>query len=173
MAVAGLPGKQRHRALLFGIGGATFLRILMACFAVQLLHVTGLLAAGGILLLWVCWKMACELHLGFKHKAVKETPAQKFSSAIWQIIIADVSMSLDNVLGVAGVARDHIVELVLGLSLSVILMGAASSQIARLTIRYPKIIYVGIAIVFYTAVNMIWDGSQQLLHSTHAFAWIS
>ena len=163
MAVAALSPQRRHRAMVAGIAAATVLRILMALFAVQLLHVTGLLAAGGLLLLWVGWKMGRELHL---HSAAKvhagDPPAKKFSAAVWQIIVADVSMSLDNVLGVAGVARDHTQELVIGLVLSVALMGLVSSQIARLTVRYPNIGYVGVAIILYTSLRMMYDGAAEL-----------
>ena len=104
----------------------------------------------------------------WKHASGGETHAKKFSEAVWQIVIADVSMSLDNVLGVAGVARDHTQELVVGLVLSVALMGLVSSQIARLTARYPKVGYVGVAVILYTALHMIYDGSLELWPSIHA-----
>ncbi len=159
IAVASLPAHQRKHATVVGIAAATLLRIVLAFFAVQLLHVTGLLAAGGLLLLWVGWKMAMELRLLHQNKhAPDKAPAKKFSAAVWQIVVADVSMSLDNVLGVAGVARDHMVELVIGLVLSIALMGLASSQIARLTSRYPKVGYVGVVVVLYTALRMVYDG---------------
>ena len=163
MAVAALPQGQRKRATAAGIAAATVLRIFLAFFAVQLLRVTGLLVAGGLLLLWVAWKMAREVraHHCATHKCEKHAP-KKFSEAIWQIVIADVSMSLDNVLGVAGIARDHIPVLIVGLVLSVGLMGAAATQIARLTTRYPKVAYVGVAIVLYTALKMVYDGVIQI-----------
>ncbi len=167
-AVATLPAAQRKKALTAGIAAATVLRIIMAFFAVQLLHITGLLAAGGLLLLWVGWKMFCEVRFLKPHVVIKTNDTQKLSAAVWQIIIADVSMSLDNVLGVAGIARDHMEELVLGLALSVALMGLVSSQIAKLTARYPKAGYVGIAIVIYTALRMIYDGAI-IFYPTHAF----
>ncbi len=169
VAVAALPAHQRKRAMMLGIAGATVLRIVMALFATRLLHVAGLLAAGGILLLWVGWKMGQELRALRPHKSAegikhKDSAADKLSTATWQIIIADFSMSLDNVLGVAGVARDHIWQLVFGLCLSVALMGLASSQIAKLATRYPKIGYAGVAIVLYVALHMIYDGVMNMLH---------
>ena len=168
VAVAALPVRQRKQAMMLGIAAATVLRILMALFATQLLHVAGLLAAGGILLLWVGWKMWREVEAlrpsKRKANAKKKVKAEgKLSSAIWQIIIADFSMSLDNVLGVAGVARDHKWQLVIGLCLSIGLMGLASAQIAKLTSRYPKLTYIGIAIVLYVALRMIYDGAEELL----------
>lgn len=168
VAASVLPPKQRKQAMLLGIGAATVLRILMAIFATRILHVAGLLAAGGILLLWVCWKMWREMEAQApKKKARKEkrksVSKTKLSAAIAQIVIADVSMSLDNVLGVAGVARDHKLALAFGLMLSIALMGLASTQIAKLAERYPKIAYIGMAIVFYVAVRMIYDGAEQLL----------
>ncbi len=167
MAAAGLPKEQRHKAVLAGIGAATALRILFAIFAVQILHITGLLVAGGLLLLWVAWKMYQEIRAmqAGRHAGSHTKPAaKKLSEAIFQIVVADVSMSLDNVLAVAGVARDHIAILVVGLALSVLLMGVAATFVAKLTQRYPWIAYIGLAIILFTAVNMIWDGSQQLIN---------
>ncbi len=195
MAAAGLPADKRHKAVLAGIGGATVLRIVFAVFAVQLLHITGLLAAGGLLLLWVSWKMFMELrHVSLMRHKNNEAPRplaggvglentgahfasppsippasegevkeKKLSSAIWQIIAADVSMSLDNVLGVAGVARDHIGIMVVGLTLSVVLMGVASSFVARLAARFHWIGYLGLVVILFTAVKMVWDGAQPFL----------
>lgn len=163
LAVAALPPKQRRKAMAFGIAVAASLRVVFALFAVQLLHITGLLVAGGLLLLWVGWKMARELHLASRPELIeKKSVADKFSSAVWQIIIADVSMSLDNVLGVAGVARDHFVELIFGLGLSAALMGLASVKIAGLTAKYPKVGYIGVAIILYVALRMIYDGAIEL-----------
>ncbi|MDE2030610.1 MAG: YjbE family putative metal transport protein [Alphaproteobacteria bacterium] len=165
MAVAALPPATRKKAMIGGIAAATVLRIVMALFAIQLLHVTGLLLAGGLLLAWVSWKMAREFHHAQRGES-SGTPdipvSKKTSEAIWQIVVADVSMSLDNVLGVAGVARDHMGLLVTGLALSVLLMALASSQIAKLTARYPKVALVGVAIILYTAIHMIIDGGQQI-----------
>ncbi len=164
MAVMALPLAQRNKAMLAGIGAATGLRVVMAFFAVQLLHITGLLAAGGLLLLWVCWKMLREIHAHNHPQPAGGRPsAKKIHHAIWQILIADISMSLDNVLGVTGVARDNVQIMVIGLGLSVVLMALASSQIARLAMKYPKTGYAGIAVILYTAVKMLWDGAQAFI----------
>ncbi len=168
MAASGLPEAKRHKAVLAGIAAATVLRILFAIFAVQLLHLTGLLAAGGLLLCWVAWKMYRDIRHAHRAKHAVETPggltsAKKFSSAILQIVVADISMSLDNVLAVAGVARDHLGVLAIGLLLSVVLMGAAATFVAKLTSRYPWIAYLGLVIVLFTALHMMWDGSHDIM----------
>jgi len=169
MAAAGLPKDKRHHAVMAGIVAATVLRIIFAIFAVQILHITGLMAAGGLLLLWVAWKMYEELRHVNKAKNAEETVGaesaapKKLSAAIWQIVVADVSMSLDNVLGVAGVARDHVWVLVAGLGLSVVLMGAASAVVARIAARHSWIGYLGLAVILYTALRMIMDGAKELL----------
>lgn len=168
MAAAGLPVEKRKQAVMVGIVAATVLRIIFALFAVQLLKVTGLLAAGGLLLLWVSWKMYQEIRLRSQADAAAhgkggKGKAKKLSEAIWQIVIADVSMSLDNVLAVAGAARDHTWILVFGLGLSVVLMGVAASWIARMTAKHHWIAYLGLIVVFYTALHMIWDGSHELM----------
>jgi YjbE family integral membrane protein len=163
MAAAGLPHEKRRRAILAGIVAATILRIAFAIFAVQLLHVIGLMLAGGLLLLWVTWKMYRDLRKQKKMVFGEERDARKtIRGAILQIVIADISMSLDNVLAVASVARDHIWTLVAGLGLSVILMGAAASLVAKLVERYRWIGYAGVAVVFYAALSMIWDGMHQI-----------
>ena len=171
LAAAGLPERDRHRAVIAGIAAATVLRILFAGFAVQLLRITGLLAAGGLLLLWVAWKMWRDVRHAerVQQSAViaqdvyQVAAPKKLSAAITQIVIADVSMSLDNVLAVAGVAREHIWVLVSGFGLSVLLMGAASALVARLTGRFPWIAYAGLAVVLYTALHMMWEGGRDLL----------
>jgi YjbE family integral membrane protein len=125
--------------------------------------------AGGILLLWVCWKMWRELR-GQKHADLEETvtaaeaqaPRKTFAQAAWQIVMADVSMSLDNVLAVAGAARDHLGALLFGLGLSIVLMGFAASFIAKLLNRHRWIAYIGLAIVFYVAIDMIWRGAVEI-----------
>jgi YjbE family integral membrane protein len=175
MAAAGLPAAERRQAVFAGIAAATGLRILFAIFAVQILRITGLLAAGGFLLLWVAWKLYEELRFpkaslpgqGTKTGDVS-LPAAKSrvrtkSSVIWKIVAADVSMSLDNVLGVAGVARDHFAIMAAGLALSVLLMGAASTFVARIGSRHSWIGYLGLAVVLYTAVRMIGDGLMPFL----------
>jgi YjbE family integral membrane protein len=171
LAAAGLPKRQHARAILVGIIAATVLRILFASVAVELLAIVGLLFAGGILLLWVCWKMWRELrggphgegdlagHVPVKHKT--------FVQAAWQIVVADISMSLDNVLAVAGAAREHPTALVFGLGLSIVLMGVAASFIARLLTKHRWIAYVGLAIILYVAGDMIWRGALEI--SPHMF----
>jgi len=171
LAAAGLPQAQRTRAILVGIIAATALRIVFASIAVELLAIVGLIFAGGILLLWVSWKMWRELRAG-KHDIgapVAESegaPRKTFKQAAWQIVAADVSVSLDNVLAVAGAARDHPFALVLGLGLSIVLMGVAANFIARALNRYRWIAYIGLAIVLYVAFDMIWRGFWEI----HALA---
>ncbi|WGV17778.1 TerC family protein [Fuscovulum ytuae] len=179
LAAAGLPKEMRTKAILVGILAATVLRIVFAMVTTQLMAVTGLVLAGGILLLWVCWKMWRELREG--HAAEEETaqealadadlnrdgivapaPRKTFRQAAVQIIIADVSMSLDNVLAVAGAAREHPSVLILGLALSIALMGLAASFIARLLSRHRWIAYVGLAIIVYVALKMIWEGWHEV-----------
>jgi len=175
LAAAGLPKDQRNKAILIGIIAATVLRILFASVTTQLLQIVGLLLAGGILLLWVCWKMWRELRTTAKeqHDAAEAlanadldasggiaeaAPRKSLRDAVWQIIIADVSMSLDNVLAVAGAAREHPVILVFGLALSIALMGFAASFIARLLQRHHWIAYIGLAIILYVAIEMCYKG---------------
>lgn len=183
MAAAGLPSRERKTAIVAGIVAAAVLRAALAVFAVQLLGITGLLAAGGLLLLWVSWKMYRDIsHMGKVHahaegghgegaeggSGASRSQAKTLRGAIWQIVFADISMSLDNVLAVAGVARDHIVVLIIGLGLSVVLMGVAASWIARLTTRYHWIAYLGLITVLYTALHMIWDGAHDLMKAAGA-----
>jgi YjbE family integral membrane protein len=176
LAAAGLPKEQRNKAILLGVLAATVLRIIFALLTTQLLQIVGLLLAGGVLLLWVCWKMWRELRTGHEveQHAAEEAlegrdinqdgtiaggvPRKTFSQAAWQIVIADVSMSLDNVLAVAGAAREHPYILAFGLLLSIALMGLAASYIARLLQRYRWIAYVGLAIILYVAIKMIYEG---------------
>ncbi len=160
MATLGLPAHQRLRALWLGIGLATVMRVGFAVVATSLLQVLGLLLAGGILLLWVAWKLWREL-ISQNHGAAGDgTPAEPktLGRALWQITLADVSMSLDNVLAVAAAARDHPVILIIGLGISIVLMGAASTLIARLIERHRWIAYVGLAVIVYIAGSMIWHG---------------
>ena len=159
LAAAGLAKAQRARAILVGILAATALRILFAVFAIQLLDVVGLLLAGGILLLWVCWKMWRELRRpSHRHGGANGAPPKTFAQAAWQIVAADISMSLDNVLAVAGAARDHPAALIFGLGLSIVMMGVAANFIARLLNKHRWIAYVGLAIILYVAGDMIWRG---------------
>ena len=164
---AGLPAEQRRKVIILGVAAALVLRIAFALIVTQLLQVVGLILAGGFLLLWVAWKMWRELRhasesagsaeiVGDEHSGLR--PAKSFASAAWGVAIADVSMSLDNVLAVAGAARDHPWILVFGLILSVILMGVAANFIARYIERYRWIAYVGLAVIVWVAGKMIWDG---------------
>jgi YjbE family integral membrane protein len=161
LAVAGLPVRQKRPAILLGIGGATVIRIAMGAVALQLLAIIGLLLAGGVLLLWVCWKMFRELRRSHRVVAGREG-TKTLRQAMMQIILADVSMSLDNVLAVAGAAHDRFWVLVTGLLVSVGLMGLAAGLIARLLERHRWIAWVGLLIVLYVAVTMIWHGGHEV-----------
>ena len=165
LAVARLPLAQRRKAIIVGVLGATILRAVLALVAVELLAIVGLMLAGGILLLWVVWKSARELYKQHNQEAESSAKAEapgSLSSAISKIIIADLSMSLDNVLAVAGAAREHPALLVLGLVISVVLMGVAANFVANLLKRFPWLAWVGIAIVLYVALHMIWEGAHQV-----------
>jgi YjbE family integral membrane protein len=176
MAAAGLPASLRRRAIVVGVAAAAILRIVFAIFTVQLLQIVGLMLAGGLLLLWVAWKLWRELQSGYlsdeqeaeaalEDDPVPAAPGKSFQSAVTQIIVADVSMSLDNVLAVAGAAREHASVLIAGLALSVALMGLAASVIARLLQRYRWIAYLGLAIIVYVALVMIWDGATAVVEA--------
>lgn len=167
IAVAGLPARNRLRVMAVGIAGATLLRIVFAVFTVQLLAIVGLLLAGGLLLLWICWKLWGELRMGrLSAEAAASDAPKTMAAAVWQIVVADVSMSLDNVLAVAGVARQHLWVLVAGLALSVAFMGLAAALISRLLNRHPWIAYFGLAVILYIALRMIWDGTLEVLPLT-------
>jgi len=163
---AGLPAEQRKRVIMIGIIAALVLRIAFALVVSWLLGIIGLIFAGGILLLWVAWKMYRELHPagsgdspeihGDQHSGVR--PAKSFAAAAWAVAVADVSMSLDNVLAVAGAARAHPGILIIGLLLSVALMGIAANLIAKYIERYRWIAYVGLVVILYVAGKMIYDG---------------
>jgi YjbE family integral membrane protein len=179
LAATGLPDKQRNRAILIGIVTATVLRIVCAIVATQLLQVLGLLLAGGILLLWVCWKMWRELHttpedqqrdgelpqdsVRRRGTAAGALRRKTFGQATLQIVVADISMSLDNVLALAGAAREHPFVLAFGLLLSIALMGLAANLIARLLQKYRWVAYVGLAIILYVACEMIYRGALELI----------
>ena len=165
---AGLPSEQRKKVIMIGVIAALVLRIAFALIVTQLLQIVGLVLAGGILLLWVAWKMYRELRhegesagseeiVGDEHSGVKA--ARSFASAAWGVALADVSMSLDNVLAVAGAAKDHPWVLVFGLILSVILMGIAANVIARYIERYRWIAWVGLVVILWVALKMIWEGA--------------
>jgi YjbE family integral membrane protein len=172
MAASGLAREQQRRVIIIGIVLAMLFRIAFAVVAVQLLAIIGLLLAGGLLLLWVAWKMYRELHPPRGKNPVEENaqtaaPAaapgtKKPSTAIWQVAVADISMSLDNVLAVAGAARDHMGILIFGLVLSIALMGVAATFIARILHRYHWLNYVGLAIITLVAVSMIYEGAYEV-----------
>lgn len=174
LVAAGVPKHQRAKVIFIGILAATVMRIGFALVTVQLLQIIGLVLAGGILLLWVCWKLWRELRAGVSDPDAATDPDQvstkTFGQAIFQIILADVSMSLDNVLAVAGVARDHPIVLVFGLVLSIALMAFAATLIARLLVNHRWIAYVGLLTILYVALSMIWEGSQEVLALAYANA---
>jgi YjbE family integral membrane protein len=162
LAAARVPVAMRKKVILWGLVAAVALRVAMALVAVKLMAIIGLTLAGGILLLWVCWRFWRDIS-GGKHEHAPEVEAgASVRRAILQILLADVSMSLDNVLAVAGAARDHIDVLIIGLLMSVALMGAAANYIARLLERYRWISYIGLAIVLYVALSMIWHGWEEV-----------
>ncbi|MGI4800106.1 MAG: TerC family protein [Janthinobacterium lividum] len=167
LAVNGLPAEQRRRAIVFGVAAATLLRIAFALVTLQLLAIVGLLLAGGLLLLWVCWRMYRELRRGDAGHEATEAAPKTMRAAMFQIVLADLSMSLDNVLAVAGAAREHPWVLVLGLAISVVLMGVAASLVARLLERYRWLAWVGLAIVLYISCKMIWEGGHEVFAALH------
>ena len=187
LAAAGLAAHQRSKVILIGIAAATILRILFALGTSYLLAIIGLTFAGGILLLWVCWKFWRELEHQRRERRLEKMrqgaelttaekqelaegesalpgapPAKTMGQAVIQIIVADVSMSLDNVLAVAGAAHDHPNVLIFGLILSVALMGIAATFIAKLLKRFHWIAYIGLAVILYVSVDMIWRGWTEL-----------
>jgi YjbE family integral membrane protein len=162
LAAARVPVHMRKKVVLWGLVAAVVLRIALATIAVELMAIIGLTLAGGILLLWVCWRMWRDIAQGASKDTHAIDPDASMRQAIIQIVLADVSMSLDNVLGVAGAARDHLDVLIIGLILSVALMGAAANVIARLLHRYRWISYVGLLIVLYVALSMIWEGGHRV-----------
>ena len=168
---AGLPVEQRRKVIMIGVLAALMLRIAFALVVTQLLQIVGLVLAGGILLLWVAWKMYRELHHGGESPGSEEVvgdehsgtrAAKSFASAAWGVALADVSMSLDNVLAVAGAARDHPWVLVFGLVLSVILMGIAANVIARYIERFRWIAWAGLLVIVWVALKMIWEGAHHV-----------
>ncbi|MBN9563599.1 MAG: TerC family protein [Alphaproteobacteria bacterium] len=166
LAVAGLPSHQKRRAIILGIAGATVIRIGFGLITLQLLEIIGLMLAGGLLLLWVCWKMYRELRRGHHAEHAAVGRAKTLRQAMLQIILADISMSLDNVLAVAGAAKGSMWVLGTGLVLSVALMGFAAGLIANLLERFRWIAWVGLLIVLYVALHMIWEGSHEVAAHT-------
>ena len=185
LAAGGLPEAQRKKAILWGLAAAVVIRIGFALITTQLLGIIGLLLAGGVLLLWVCWKMWRELRAQGQADEIAAAaamdddpttvpqvkPAKSFRAAFIQILIADISMSLDNVLAVAGAAREHPGILVFGLIMSIALMGVAATWIANLLHRYRWIGYVGLVIVLYVALHMMWQGHQQVIDDLGHTSW--
>lgn len=173
LAAAGVPAAQRHKAILIGIAAATVLRILFAILTVQLLGIVGLRLIGGLMLAWVCWNMWSELRSS--NASVIQPAANPVAGsgpevkdktllqAAFQIIVADVSMSLDNVLAVAGAAQEHIEVLVVGLIISIALMGLAANYVAKILNRYRWISYLGLAVIVYVAGNMLYHGAIEVM----------
>jgi len=174
LAASRVEPRLRPKVIFWGVAGAVILRVLFAVMATQLLAVVGLTLAGGILLLWVCWKMYREIGASAPRHAMATAgagggidipgpvPTVAFGAALTQIIVADVSMSLDNVLAVAGAAKGELWILVLGLTIAVIFMAVASTYIAKLLSRYHWITWIGLAVVLYVAVEMVWKGTHQV-----------
>ncbi len=177
MVAARVQPSDRRRVILWGMGAAVVLRILLALVAVDLLNILGLLLAGGVILLWVAWRLYRDIREQSAEKAGLATMAAHgrdgvtnggsasavpFSRAIWQIAVADISMSVDNVLAIAGAANKNVAVLVIGLVVSVALMGVAATYIARLLQRYPALAYVGVILILYVGFEMIWEGSGDL-----------
>jgi len=182
MAAAGLPNEVRKKAIIFGIAAAAGLRIVFAIFTAELLNVIGLVLAGGLLLLWVCWKLWRELRSGSPNVAALDDdaadanpygrpggggmgtgPRKTMGQALTQIVVADVSMSLDNVLAVAGAAKGSTLVLVIGLTIAIVLMAVASHFIAGLLVKYPWITWIGLLIILWVALSMIYQGSHEVL----------
>ena len=181
LAAAGLPAHQRRRVIVSGIALAAVLRVLFALVTVQLLKITGLLLVGGVLLLWIAWKLGVEIRQQHPPEAAgedgadevdermgKRPPGKTVRQAMTQILIADFSMSLDNVLGVAAVAREHPVVLVIGLALSVAFMGFAASIIARLLERHRWIAWAGVVLIFWVGIVMVYEGGTEVLDLVRA-----
>lgn len=173
MVAARVERKNRRNVILWGMVAAVVLRVLLALVAVDLLNILGLSLAGGIVLLWVAWRLYRDLreqhaeNTALKAKEANGEPghgavsasSMSLRSAIWQVAVADISMSVDNVLAIAGAAKQNIPVLVIGLAVSIALMGVAATYIARLLQRFPALAYIGVALIVYVGVEMIWDGS--------------
>jgi YjbE family integral membrane protein len=172
LAASQVAPEVRQRVIFWGIAGAVILRILFAGITAQLLAITGLMFGGGLLLLFVCWKMYKQIKEGqhspdeYSPEALAKAGApanpMSFRSAVTQIVLADVTMSLDNVLAVAGAAKGSPLVLIIGLAVAVLLMAVASSYIASLLARYPWITWVGLLIILWVALSMMWDGWNQI-----------
>ena len=171
MAAAGLPPDLRKKAIFWGIIGATVLRILFAAIVVQLLSIIGIKVVGGLLLLWVCWRMWQEIRAGGTVEDIEREaeenaekgPPKTLRTAMINIIVADATMSLDNVLAVAGAARDHLEMLIFGLVLSIALLALTANYIAKLLEKHTWLGYLGLVIIAYVAIQMIWQGSGEVM----------
>ncbi len=168
LVAAGLPKEQRKKVITIGVAFAVVARIIFAVLTVQLLKIPGLLLIGGLLLLWVCWRLWSDMRRKERQETNPHTKISAtgetitFRQALIQIVVADVSMSLDNVLAVAAIARDHLVILVIGLTLSIVLMVVGATLIANLLNKYKWIEYVGLLIIFVVAVTMLWEGGHDI-----------
>ena len=181
LAASRVKEELRSKVILWGIVGAVLLRIVFAVLATQLLAIVGLLLAGGLLLLWVCWKMYWELtHKGEKrvgsHGLAARTgqPVERrmsFRAAVTQIVVADVSMSLDNVLAVAGAAKGSTSVLIIGLAVGIVLMAVAANFIANMLARYPWIAWIGFLVILYVALDMVFDGSREIACAAWKGVW--
>ena len=177
LAASRVSQEVRARVILWGIVGAVLLRVAFAAVATQLLAIVGLTLAGGLILLWVCWKMYWEVS-GKRHRsgaghAAGSADARplSFRAAVTQIVLADVSMSLDNVLAVAGAAKGSVTVLAIGLGVAIILMAVAANFIARMLGRYPWVTWIGLIIIVWVALDMIYDGSREVACRTLAGIW--
>jgi YjbE family integral membrane protein len=167
LAASRVPKEIRSKVIFWGIAAAVVLRIFFAAITVQLLAIIGLTLAGGLLLLWVCWKMYLQITTGHHHSDIETASAQSqgelsFWSAVGLITIADVSMSLDNVLAVAGASKGSTLVLVIGLAIAIVLMAVASHYIANLLVKYPWITWIGLLIILWVALDMIYKGSHEV-----------
>ena len=177
MAAASLPPELRKKAIFWGIIGATVLRIFFAVIVVQLLAIIGIKVVGGLLLLWVCWRMWQEIRAGVTvedmereaDEKAQKGPPKTMRMAMINIIVADATMSLDNVLAVAGAARDHLEMLIFGLVLSIALMALTANFIAKLLEKHSWLGYLGLAIIAYVAVQMLWQGSAEVYQATRVY----
>ena len=176
MAAAGVAPEYRRKVIAYGIALAVVMRIIFAAVTMQLLNVVGLMLVGGLLLLWVCWKMFQDLNVnkdadkktkleGNETLEKRQSHAHKtVGAAVFQVAVADISMSLDNVLAVAGAANNHMSALVIGLTLSVVLMGVGATLIAKLLQKHRWIGYLGLVLILYVAFAMMWRGGVELTH---------
>lgn len=175
LAASRVAPEIRQRVIFWGMAAAVALRIAFAAVATQLLAIVGLTLAGGILLLWVCWKMYREVRKGHSGDGTTTgdgtLPSLSFGAAVMQITIADVSMSLDNVLAVAGAAKGSTEVLIIGLGVAIVLMALAANLIAKLLVRYPWITWIGLAIIVFVALDMIFDGSKEVVCAQWEAPW--